>query len=109
MNRMDYFQAVQEGRARVGKALELLQQVAGPCQPLLFLKMGVKEWTPVGDELLYSLVPGKNETASVILCDYEGNSKAMSSWVPRSEAESFVQQLSSRGLKKFEGEVKLPI
>jgi hypothetical protein len=32
------------------KALEVLQEVAGPCSPVLFLKMGRNDWVPVGEE-----------------------------------------------------------
>ncbi|MBI3859668.1 MAG: hypothetical protein HY296_05440 [Thaumarchaeota archaeon] len=105
---MDYFAAVQQGRTRVQKAVEVLQEVAGPSYPLLFLKIGNPEWTPVGEELLCAIVPGKNSTGSVVLCDSEGNSKAMSTWVKMSDAESFLLSLDSKGIPKYEGEVKLP-
>ena len=45
---MDYFAAVQEGRSRVNRAVAMLQGVAGPSYPMLFLKLGNPEWTPVG-------------------------------------------------------------
>jgi hypothetical protein len=106
---VDYFKAVQEGRARAAKALEILQDIAGPCYPLLFLKMGTKDWTPVGEENLFAVVQGKNDTSAVVLCDSEGNSKAMSAWVSRPQAESFVKLLESREIAQFEGEVRLPI
>jgi len=104
----DYFTAVQEGRARIKRALDLLQDVAGPSYPMLFLKIGPKEWTPVGEENLYSLLMGKNETAAVVLCDSEGNSKAMSTWVSRPKAAEFASVLESKGVLRFAGEVKLP-
>ncbi len=106
---MDYFYAVQEGRARVGRAVELLQSVAGPSYPMLFLKLGRADWTPVGEENLYSILNGKNETAALVVCDSEGNSKAMSPWVSHEEAEREAGSLRSMGLSRFEGEVKLPI
>ncbi|MDA4124472.1 MAG: hypothetical protein OK438_03370 [Thaumarchaeota archaeon] len=106
---MDYFEAVQEGRVRVQEAINVLQPVVGQCYPMLFLKIGVGDWTPVGTELLYSLVLGKADTAAVVLCDSEGNSKAMSSWIPRAKAEEYTGMLAGKGIPRFEGEVKLPI
>lgn len=106
---MDYFEAVQQGRGRVQDAINLLQEVVGQCYPMLFLKIGPSEWTPVGTETLYSVVPGKTDTAAVVACDSDGNSKAMSTWVPKAKADEFANALAARGIAKFEGEVKLPI
>ena len=106
---MDYFEAVQKGRARVQDAVNFLQQTAGPCYPMLFLKVGSGAWSPVGEEMLFSVVPGKSGTAAVVICDAEGNSKAMTTWVPAAKAEEHAKSLGSRGLVKFDGEVKLPI
>lgn len=90
-------------------ALELVQSVAGAGHPLLFLKMGPAEWTPVGEENLYSLVSGKNETVSLVICDGDGNSKAMSDFFTESEGARISNELFSKGITKFDGEVKLPI
>ncbi|QQG48124.1 MAG: hypothetical protein HY247_05045 [archaeon] len=106
---MSYFEAVQAGRARVKEAMDLLQSVAGPCYPLLFLKIGPAKWTPVGEESLYSVIAGKNGTAAALICDSDGNSKTMTPWVPASKAREFVNGLAERGLSKYEGEPKLPI
>ena len=106
---MDYFTAVQTGRARVKSALEKLQEVAGPSYPVLFLKMGVQEWTPVGEEELFSLVPGKEAKAAAVICDAGGNSKAMTSWLDRADAERIADELKLKGLVRYEGEVKLPV
>jgi len=76
---------------------------------MLFLKMDSKEWEPVGEEDLYSIVLGKNGTAALVICDSDGNSKTMSAWVPSAEAGSFSRSLASRGIQKFEGDVRLPI
>jgi hypothetical protein len=106
---LDYFEAVQKGRARVQDAVNVLQEAAGPCYPMLFLKVGSGAWTPVGEEMLYAVVPGKSGTAAVVVCDGEGNSKAMSAWVPEVKAEEQARGLGSKGIAKFEGEVKLPV
>ena len=107
---MDYFEAVQVGRERVKEAIEFLQSVVGPCYPMLFLKIGVADWTPVGEEMLHAVVPGKNETAALVICDSDGNAKTMSSsWVSSANAEAYSQILIERGIPKFDGEVKLPI
>lgn len=90
-------------------AIEVLQSVAGVSYPMLFLKIGVTDWTPVGKEMLHSLVPGKNETSALVICDAEGNSKAMSTWLPISKVEEFSTTLTSKGIPKFDGEVKLPV
>lgn len=106
---MDYFAAVSEGRKRVSRAVSALQEVAGPCYPMLFLKLGLTNWTPVGDEMLHKVVPGKNQTAALVICDSEGNSKAMSSWVSEEKADGFSKSLELKGIPVFPGEVKLPI
>jgi len=106
---VDYFEAVQEGRVRVQNAVNFLQQAAGPCYPLLFLKTGSGSWTPVGEEMLYAVVPGKEGTEAAVICDADGNSKAMTTWVQRAVAERYAQTLASKGLAKYDGEVKLPV
>lgn len=108
MSGMDYFTAVQQGKVRVKAALEHLQEAAGPSHPVLFLKMGNQTWTPVGDEELCAVVSGKGGTASVVICDADGNAKAMSSWVQAAEAERILRTMETKGLKGFTGEVKLP-
>jgi hypothetical protein len=106
---LDYFEAVQQGRGRVQEAINILQDVVGQCYPMLFLKIGPSEWTPVGTEMFYSTVPGKADTAAIVVCDADGNSKAMSTWLSKSNADEFVRTLAAKGLSKFEGEVNLPI
>ena len=106
---MDYFQAVQEGRTIVQRAIKLLQEVAGPSYPVLFMKTGRTDWTPVGEENLYSIIDGKNNTAAVVICDSDGNTKAMSTWLSREDAAKSASLLQSRGIDRFRGDVKLPI
>lgn len=106
---MDYFQAVTEGRGKVREAVELLQSIAGPCYPMLFLKLGVTPWTPVGGEMLHKVVRGKNSTAALVICDGDGNSKSMSAWLSAEKADEFSRKLADQGVKEFPGEVKLPI
>ena len=109
MIELDYFTAVQLGRARVKKAVDSLQEVAGASYPVLFLKSGREDWTPVGEEELYARVTGKGGTAAVVLCDTDGNSKAISGWVSPAEAERICSAFVSRGVKRYDGEIKLPI
>lgn len=106
---MDYFEAVSEGRKRVGSAVSALQEVAGPSYPMLFLKVGITEWTPVGEEMMHKVVPGKGEIAAVVICDADGNSKAMSTWVSGDKAGEFSKVLEGRGIPEFPGEVRLPV
>ena len=106
---MDYFQAVQEGKTRVQHAIKLLQEVAGPSYPVLFIKTGRTDWTPVSEENLYSIIDGKNNTAAVVICDSDGNTKAMSTWLSREDAAKPASLLQSRGIDMFRGDVKLPI
>ena len=106
---MDYFEAIKVGRGRVSLAVSALQEVAGPCYPMLFLKLGVTNWTPVGEEMLHKVVPGKNETAAVVICDGEGNAKAMSTFFATDKAREFGNALELRGVPVFPGDVKLPI
>jgi hypothetical protein len=106
---LDYFTAVQTGRARVKHALDILQEAAGPSYPVLFLKMGIQDWTPVGEEELFAQVRGKGDTAVVVVCDSDGNAKAMSSWSSLADAERATRALESKGLVRYQGEVKLPI
>jgi hypothetical protein len=93
----------------VKEAVDSLTEVAGPSYPVLFLKTGRDDWVPVGEENLYSVVSGKNGTAALVLCDSDGNAKAISGWVERGEAERFSAALASRGLQAYRGEVKLPL
>lgn len=106
---MDYFEAVKEGRRRVNLAISILQEVAGPCYPMLFLKLGVPDWTPVGEEMMHKVVPGKNETAAVVICDGDGNAKSMSAFVSAEKAREFGASLGLRGVPPYPGDVKLPI
>jgi len=106
---MDYFEAVQEGRSRVNRAVGVLQEIAGPSYPMLFLKLGVTDWTPVGEEMLHKILPGKNETAALAICDAEGNAKAMSGWFSIDKASELAKKLESKGIREFQGDVKLPI
>jgi hypothetical protein len=106
---VDYFSAVQEGRRRVNRAVAILQEVAGPSYPMLFLKLGVSDWTPVGDEMMHKIVPGKNGTAALVICDAEGNAKAMSGWFSADKAQTLAKALEAREIPSFPGEVKLPI
>lgn len=89
--------------------MDALQDVAGPCYPMLFLKLGLKDWTPVGEEMVHQVVPGKDRTAALVICDSEGNSKAMSAWVPEGRAAEFSKELGRRGVAVYSGDVKLPI
>jgi hypothetical protein len=106
---LDYFHAVQEGRTRAQRAIKLLQEVAGPSYPVLFMKTGRTDWSPVGEENLYSIIDGKNNTAAVVICDSDGNTKAMSGWLSREDATKSASILQSRGIDRFRGDVKLPI
>jgi hypothetical protein len=106
---MEYFRAVQEGKTRVQSALQILQGIVGIANPVLFVKMKYDKWEPVGQENLYSVLLGKNDTAAVVVCDSDGNTKAMSGWLSRAEAEKAASALSSSGLQRFDGEIKLPI
>ncbi len=76
---------------------------------MLFLKLGISDWTPVGEEMLYKIVPGKGETAALAICDADGNAKAMSGWFPVIKASDLVKKLESKGMPEFPGDVKLPI
>jgi hypothetical protein len=93
----------------VGGAVALLQEVAGPSYPMLLLKLGITDWTPVGEEMLHKVVPGKNDTAALVICDGDGNSKAMSGWIPRARAEECSKTLELKGIPVYPGDVKLPI
>ena len=106
---LEYFAAVQEGRRRVNRALAVLQKVAGTSYPMLILKLGVAEWTPVGEETMNKVVRGKNATAALVICDGEGNSKAMSAWIPSESADGASKRLEAEGIPVFPGDVKLPI
>ena len=106
---MDYFSAVQEGRKRVNAAIAVLQAAAGPCYPMLFLKMGATNWTPVGEEMLQQVIPGKDNTMAVVICDSDGNAKTMSAWVKEERAREISKSLKSQDVKVFDGDVKLPI
>jgi len=44
-----------------------------------------------------------------VICDSDGNTKAMSSWLSREDAAKSASILQSRGIERFKGDVKLPI
>jgi hypothetical protein len=100
---------VKEGRRRVNLAVSALQEVAGLSSPLLFLKLGVTDWTPVGEEMLHKVIPGKNNTAALVICDGEGNSKAMSAFTSPDAVQGYARTLEHKGIPEFPGDVKLPI
>ncbi len=87
----------------------MLQKAAGPSYPMLILKLGTAKWTPVGEEMMSKVVPGKNQTAALVICDADGNSKAMSAWIQAEVAAAASRGLESEGVPVFPGEVKLPI
>jgi hypothetical protein len=58
--------------------------------------------------MLQKVVPGRNETAALVICDIDGNAKAMSDWVSPLRAEEIARELESRGVSRFSGDVKLP-
>ncbi|MDG7030358.1 MAG: hypothetical protein JRN64_01395 [Nitrososphaerota archaeon] len=109
MRGTDYFMAVSTGRKRVDRAVATLEAVAGPCYPMLFLKLGASEWTPVGEEMLQKVVQGKNKTAALVVCDGDGNSKSMSAFVPADRAKEFSKALELKGVRVYPGDVRLPI
>jgi len=76
---------------------------------MLFLKMGVTDWTPVGEEMMHAVIPGKEGSAALVICDAEGNSKALSAWLPEERAKELAETIEQRGIPGFPGEVKLPI
>ncbi len=90
-------------------AVATLQEIAGPCYPMLFLKLGSSDWAPVGEEMFYKAIPGKGGAAALVICDAEGNAKAMSGWFPVQKVEEYSKTLGARGIQVFPGEVKLPI
>jgi hypothetical protein len=106
---VDYFNAVQEGRARVRKAIAVLDSLLAPSSPVLFLKMDTKDWTPVGEETMVALVKGQDQKSAIVICDADGNSKAISAWVTDTVAQETLKSLEGKGLGKFEGELRLPI
>jgi hypothetical protein len=106
---VDYFHAVQEGKKRVKEAMDLLQSEAGPCYPMLFLKLGIDPWTPVGEEMMRKVLPGKGGKSALVICDGEGNAKTMSTWLAPERAEECSRALEKRGIPEFPGEVKLPV
>ncbi|HXW36461.1 MAG TPA: hypothetical protein VEJ36_00960 [Nitrososphaerales archaeon] len=106
---MDYFTAVQKGKSRVKVSVETLQAIAGPCYPMLFLKTGLADWTPVGDEQLFSTLRRGDGTAALVICDADGNSKAVSAWFSEATASGYAAELRTRGLVEYIGVVKLPL
>ena len=73
------------------------------------LKLGSSDWTPVGEEMFHKAIPGKGGTAALVICDADGNSKAMSGWFPVHKTGEFSETLTQRGIPVFAGDVSLPI
>ena len=76
---------------------------------MLFLKVGLADWTPVGDEQLFSTIKRADGSAALVICDSDGNSKAMSVWTTTNAVGNYETELRSRGLVEFTVEVRLPI
>jgi hypothetical protein len=76
---------------------------------MLFLKLGLTDWTPVGEEMLHQVIPGKNGTAALVICDGDGNAKSMSGWFPEERAKKYSNSLELKGIPVYPGEVKLPL
>lgn len=104
---LNYLDAIRQGRDRVRESMKLLNELGLPSYPLLFLKMEEGDFTPVGEENLYTVLEEK-ERASIVLCDVDGNSKAITPPLSKEQAEKVARQLESMGLKKFEGKLRLP-
>jgi hypothetical protein len=104
---MNYIDAIKEGRKRVVDSLKLLNQAGSPSYPLLFLKMDTEDFTPVGEENMFSVLEDKNRRA-VVLCDKDGYAKAITSWMSTENAERVIRFLESLGLSNYKGSIKMP-
>lgn len=105
---MNYAEAIKTGKERTALAVQLLSDVGGPSFPLLVLKMGLSDFTPVGAENFYAVIK-KDKLEAVVLCDIDGNAKAITGWLNAEKVKEVIYKLEQRGIKKFEGRLKTPV
>ena len=106
---MGYFQATREGQRRMEEAQKLLTKFAGYAKPAIFLKRGVQEFEPVGEEDLFSIVEINPGTVMIALVDSEGNAKAISSYMGKIRGQEVIKQIEGAGIRKYEGNLNLPV
>ncbi len=109
---VSYTEIIRIGTERSEKAAEILRAVTGGAKVALHLKplklRREGKYEPVGEENLYSTLKRKEGFVNVVICDSEGNVKAISRPIDEKEVDKYLSELEKRGLKRYEGELHYP-
>ncbi len=104
---MRYLDAIKQGKDRVRESMRILNESGSLSYPLLFLKFGKADFEPVGEENLYSVLEDRDKRA-VVICDSEGNAKAITPWMEEEKTNQIVRSLVSLGIERYKGTLKMP-
>jgi hypothetical protein len=106
---MKYTEAASIGMQRVDEAVELLKSITRYARPAFFLKpLADKGYQPVGEENFFAIKAIGDNVFSIVICDEEGNAKAISQPMTKYVMDRFVTKLREKGLKEFKGELNYP-
>lgn len=99
---MQYFQAVQKGKARAGKSQMKLFDIAGFAMLTLTTKKVDGKFVPVGEED-YAAVIKSPDGFVTILVDGDGCTKAQTKALEKDEAMSIYQKVRDADVPEFAG------
>lgn len=104
---MQYFQAVQQGKIRAGKAQMKLFDIAGFAMLTLTTKKVNGKFLPVGEEDLVAVIKTQDGFVT-ILVDKDGFTKAQTKALTQEIAVGFFKKLIESGVPEFkEKEVQI--
>ena len=99
---MQYFQAVQIGKQRAGKAQMLLFDIAGFAMLTLTTKKKDGKFLPVGEENYTAVIQTEDGFVTIIV-DEDGFTKAQSKALEKSEALEIFKKVKDSGISEFSG------
>lgn len=106
---MQYFEAVRLGEMVAQRAAQLLMSYTGYAVAAMIVKESKEGWTPVGEENFYATVNKDENFCVIVICDGDGYVKAMSNPIPCKVAESMASKMEKDGLRKYSGQLILPL
>ncbi|GBC72594.1 hypothetical protein HRbin03_00425 [archaeon HR03] len=106
---VQYFEAFRLGEAVAQRAQNLLSAYTGTAYAAMVVKETRDGWSPVGEENLFTVVRKDENFSIIVICDGDGYAKAMSNPIPHKAAESIAAKMEKDGLKRYSGELILPL
>ncbi|MEM0349658.1 MAG: hypothetical protein QXE96_05955 [Candidatus Caldarchaeum sp.] len=106
---VQYFEAFRRGEVVAQRAQQLLSAYTGTAYAAMVVKETRDGWAPVGEENFFTVVQKDENFSVIVVCDADGYAKAMSHPIPHKAAESIVAKMEKDGLKKYSGELILPL